>query len=353
MNGFTIDVTLTRRANGSEPFTLQAGFETPAGITALCGPSGAGKSTLLRSILGDLRPDRGHVAAAGHTVFDAERGVDIPVHRRGIGMVFQRGALFPHMSVAENVRFAAGDHGLAMELLERVGAADWGTRRPGDLSGGQRQRVALARALAARPRALLLDEPFSALDRAARTRLGNLLRELQSLTGVPFLHVTHDHGEALHLATHLVLLEAGRVVDRGDPETVLDGPGGHRETGENLFRAEIVRHDDTAGYSEIARDGIRLFCSRLDREIGTRAVFSLRSRDPLLAVAPPGPTSARNVLAGTIRSIECDGPGRRVTIETPHPLRVSVTPSAVEELELAPGKRVYLLIKASAVRCLT
>ena len=118
---------------------------------------------------------------------------------------------------------------------------------------------------------------------------------------------------------------------------------------QRLAKSEIERE---VGH-EIERGGVRLFCSRLDREIGTRAVFSLRSRDPLLAVAPPGPTSARNVLAGTIRSIEADGPGRRVTVQTPHPLRVNVTPSAVEELELVPGKRVYLLIKASALRCLT
>ena len=355
MNGFELDFSLTRRVRGAADFSLEVGLHTRDGITVLSGPSGAGKSTLLLAILGDLRPDRGRIAAAGSTLFDSENRIDESVRHRRVGMVFQQGALFPHMTVLQNVLFAAQDGDpqvSARRLLDQVGANSWHDRLPGQLSGGQQQRVALARALAARPRALLLDEPFSALDREARTQLAELLLELQTETRVPFLHVTHDLAEALQLANHLVLLDAGRVVAEGKPGDVLasQGAGAARE---NLFLANVVRHHREAGYSEVTLDGVSLFCGLLERTVGSHAVFSLHSRDPLISVAPPGPTSARNVLEGTIRSIEPDGPGVLVVVEVPHPLSVSVTPSAVDELGLAAGKHVYLLIKASALRCLT
>ncbi len=356
MNGFELDFSLTRRIPGGGDFSLEVGLDTRDGVTVVSGPSGAGKSTLLLSILGDLRPDRGRITVAGRTLFDSENRIDESVRHRRVGMVFQQGALFPHMTVFQNVLFAAqgGDRQVsARRLLDQVGAGSWHDRLPGRLSGGQQQRVALARALAARPRALLLDEPFSAIDREARTQLAELLLELQAETGVPFLHVTHDLAEALQLANHLVLLDAGRVVAEGKPGDVLAAPGADAATRENLFLANVVRHHREAGYSEIALEGVALFSGLLERAVGSRAVFSLRSRDPLISVAPPGPTSARNVLEGTIRSIEPDGHGVLVVVETPHPLSVSVTPSAVGELGLAAGKRVYLLIKASALRCLT
>ena len=356
MKGFELDFSLTRRVPGATDFRLEAQLETHAGIAVVSGPSGAGKSTLLLSILGALRPDRGRIAVAGRTLFDSAGRIDRSVRDRRVGMVFQQGALFPHMTVLQNVLFAARDadrQARARRLLDQVGAGSWHDRLPGRLSGGQQQRVAFARALAARPRALLLDEPFSAIDRQARTQLAELLLELQAETGVPFLHVTHDPAEALQLANQLILLDAGRVVAEGPAGDVLAGAGAGASPRENLFLAGVVRHDREAGYSEIAVDGLSLFCGLLDRDAGSRAVFSLRSADPLLAVTPPGPTSARNVLEGTVRSVEQDGSGVLVVVETPHPLSVSVTPSAVRELGLAAGKRVYLLIKASALRCLT
>jgi len=356
MNGFELDFTSTRRLPGSEDFKLEVRLELPDGITVVSGPSGAGKSSLLLSILGDLRPDRGRIVAAGRRVFDSDRTIDVPVRERRIGMVFQQGALFPHLTVLQNVLFAAGGDASrthARRLLDQVGAGSWGDRFPARLSGGQQQRVALARALAARPRALLLDEPFSAIDHDARVRLAQLLLELQAESGVPFLHVTHDLAEALHLANHLILLDAGRVVATGAAGDLLAGPGADAATRENLFLAVVSGHHPDGGYSEIVIGGTTLFCERLDRPRGSRSVFSLRSRDPLIAVAPPGPTSARNVVRGTVSRVESDGPGVLVVVETPHPLSVSVTPAAVAELGLVVGKEVYLLIKASALRCLT
>ena len=353
MNGFEIDVALVRHSAGAPPFELEAAFDAPPGITVVWGPSGAGKSSLLQAVLGELRPRRGRIAAAGRTLFDSVTGVDEPVRRRGVGMVFQHGALFPHMTVLQNVLFGVVGNdapAAAHRLLERVGASDLATRRPAALSGGEQQRVALARALAADPRALLLDEPFSALDREARTQLAELLRELQRESGVPFLHVTHNASEALQLGDHVLVLDGGRVASYGGPEEVLAGPA---TGGENLFRATITRHLPESGCSEIDLDGVTLVCGLNEKQPGTRAVFSLASQEPVITVDPPGPTSARNVLAGTIDSVEPEGATLRVVVRTPYPLKVSVTPAAVQELGLRSGKRVYLLVKASALRCLT
>jgi len=343
MNGFEVNVAV--------PGRVEAEFVAPAGITVVSGPSGAGKSSLLLSIVGALRPARGRIVAAGKTVFDSSAAVDEPVRSRGVGMVFQHGALFPHMTVLENVAFAAPSGEAARRLLEAVGAGEWHGRRPAQLSGGERQRVALARALAAKPRALLLDEPFSALDREARSRLAGLLSGLQRETGVPFLHVTHDLAEALHLGDHLVQVDAGRVVRQGAPAELLAGAG--RQGAENLFRARVLRHHPDAGYTEVELDGTTLYSGLLDRPEGSGVVLSLHGWEPVIAVAPPGPTSARNVLEGTVATIDRDGPGLSVVVETPHPIAVTVTPAAAAELELNPGKRVFLLIKANALRCLT
>nr|NIV57520.1 TOBE domain-containing protein [Actinomycetota bacterium] len=146
--------------------------------------------------------------------------------------------------------------------------------------------------------------------------------------------------------------DAGRVAAAGDAGDVLAAMGSG-PAHDNLFLADVARHHADAGYTEIVVRGVSLYCGLLERECGGRAVFSLGSREPLLAVAPPGPTSARNVVEGTIRSIEAHGSGVLVVVETPHPLSVSVTPSAVAELDLTVGRPVYLLIKAAALRCLT
>ncbi len=202
-------------------------FAAPAGaITALLGPSGAGKSTILRLIAGLEPPDGGHVAIDGVDV------TDVPVRRRGVGFVFQGYALFDHMTVAENVAFGLSVRGepraaidaRVAELLAKVQLADLGARRPGQLSGGQRQRVAFARALAVRPRVLLLDEPFGALDTRVRVELREWLARLHHDSGVTTLLVTHDQDEAFELAAHIVVLVDGRVAQAGAPAALRAQP---------------------------------------------------------------------------------------------------------------------------------
>ena len=218
-------------------------------IACVLGPSGSGKTTLLRAIAGLERP------AAGGVRWDGSDLTDVPVHRRGFGLMFQEHALFPHRDVAGNVAFGLRMQGGAPddvarrvdEALALVGLDGFGARSVATLSGGERQRVALARALAPRPRLLLLDEPLGSLDRALRERLVTDLRRVLTELGVTAIHVTHDQDEAFALADLLVVMRAGRIAQVGAPEAVWARPvdeGVARFLGfENVDQGVVVRAD--------------------------------------------------------------------------------------------------------------
>lgn len=206
------------------------------GLTAILGASGCGKTTLLRVIAGFDRPDVGEVRLGDRVLTAA--GVHVPPEQRGIGIVPQEGALFPHLNVAQNVGFGLSGWGFGAlsgrarrhriarvaELLELVGLADYGARRPDELSGGQQQRVALARALAPRPQVVLLDEPFSALDAGLRAELREEVRCLLHKIGTTAVLVTHDQEEALSLADHIAVMRDAQVVQADSPRGVYVTP---------------------------------------------------------------------------------------------------------------------------------
>ncbi|HEX8537829.1 MAG TPA: ATP-binding cassette domain-containing protein, partial [Cystobacter sp.] len=219
---------LTRQfTQGGTPAVSDVSFQAPAGaITTLLGPSGAGKSTLLRLIAGLELPDAGRVLIEGVDC------TNMPVQQRGIGVVFQSYALFKHMTVRKNLAFGLETRRMPRaevearvdEMLELVQLEELGGRYPGQLSGGQRQRVAFARALAIRPKLLLLDEPFGALDSRVRVELREWLQSLHERTGVTTLLVTHDQEEALEISQHVVVMSEGRVAQEGPPEEIYDRP---------------------------------------------------------------------------------------------------------------------------------
>ena len=202
-------------------FTLGARFESAGGITAVFGPSGAGKTTLVNAIAGLIAPDRGRIAIDGTVLFDSERRINLPPHRREIGYIFQEGRLFPHLSVSHNLDYGRRMRGLpadAKQLERIVGLLDIGhllERRPGKLSGGERQRVAIGRALLARPRLLLLDEPLASLDAARKREILPYLERMRDEFGVPMVYVSHQAAELRRIATSVVRLEAGRVAAAG------------------------------------------------------------------------------------------------------------------------------------------
>ena len=202
-------------------FTLSARFESAGGITAVFGPSGAGKTTLVNAIAGLIAPDRGRIAIDGTVLFDSERRINLPPHRREIGYIFQEGRLFPHFSVSRNLDYGRRMRGLpedAKQLERIVSLLDIGhllERRPGKLSGGERQRVAIGRALLTRPRLLLLDEPLASLDAARKREILPYLERMRDEVGVPMVYVSHQAAELRRIATSVVRLEAGRVAAAG------------------------------------------------------------------------------------------------------------------------------------------
>ncbi len=205
---------------------LEVSMELAEGeLAALFGPSGSGKTTILRMLAGLTRPDAGRIEAGGEIWFDSGRGIDLPPQRRRAGLVFQDYALFPHLTVRDNLRFAlpgksADGERRVDELLAAFHLEKLQGRRPDTLSGGQKQRVALARALIVRPQALLLDEPLSALDLDMRLKLQDEIARAQRLFGVSALLVSHDMAEIFRLSRRVLCLERGRVVRAGTPEAV-------------------------------------------------------------------------------------------------------------------------------------
>jgi iron(III) transport system ATP-binding protein len=222
------------------------------GVCALLGPSGCGKTTMLRLLAGFERPDAGCIVVGGQIV--AGGRTFVPPERRRIGMVFQDYALFPHMTVAQNVRYALGRRprdaeARVREVLELVGLAELGERHPDELSGGQQQRVALARALASTPKVVLLDEPFSGLDAGLRARVRQEVRSILLAAGVTALFVTHDQEEALSLADHVAVMRDGRIEQVGTPEEVYGRPAS-RWVAEFLGEADVLPGTVNDGWVE-------------------------------------------------------------------------------------------------------
>jgi molybdate transport system ATP-binding protein len=225
VNGLT--VSLTKRLPG---FTLDVGWAVRDGFTVLFGYSGAGKSLTLSMIAGTMKPDAGRVVLDGVGLCDTSAGLWVPPQQRRIGYVSQAAQLFPHMTVLGNVEYALRGvprrerRRRAGDLLERLRVAGLADKRPGQLSGGEKQRCALARVLALEPRALLLDEPLSALDLPIRVEMRELLREVQRDSGVPFVMVTHDLYEACALADTLVVYSGTGAVQVGTPRELVGDP---------------------------------------------------------------------------------------------------------------------------------
>ncbi len=221
-----IDVALSLVvADGRRSFELDVAFATAAPVVALYGPSGAGKSLTLQAMAGLLPARAGHVRIAGRTLFDRAAGIDLPAERRGVGYLFQHYALFPHLSVRDNIAFgltswrrplAAAAARRVDELIESFGLQTMAGSRPATLSGGQQQRVALARALACEPQALLLDEPFAALNPMLRRQLRDELKAVRERWGIPAVMITHDVDDVLALADVAYLIDAGRIVREVD-----------------------------------------------------------------------------------------------------------------------------------------
>ncbi len=214
----------------SSGFSLDLEFQAAAGVTVLFGPSGAGKTLILDSIAGFVRPDEGRILLDDAILFDGATGVHLPPQARNCGYVFQNYALFPHMTLRQNLEFAAERrprlerHRRVNEMLERFHLAEDAGRRPHELSGGQRQRCSIARALIGAPKLLLLDEPAQGLDAPLRLEFYAVLRQVRADFKTPVLLVTHDLEECFELAEEMIVVRGGCIVQSGKPGRILDSP---------------------------------------------------------------------------------------------------------------------------------
>jgi molybdate transport system ATP-binding protein len=320
-------------------------------LVVIAGPNGAGKTTLLRVLAGLLPLDQGRVHLDGSCLDDPETGAFVPPARRPIGVVFQDLLLFPHLSARENVAFGlrarhvprAEARRRADAWLDRVGLAGQAHARPPQLSGGQAQRVALARALAGDPRLLLLDEPLASLDATTRVEMRRELRShLASYEGTRVV-VTHDPVEAMALATRIVIVEDGHVVQAGTPEDVRARPRSRYVA--DLVGVNLLRGTVTNGVVQLDGGG-RLVAAELPSTRDVLAVVhpravALHERDP--------EGSPRNVWSAIVVGLDFEGERVRVQLDGPGPRVAEVTSAAVQELGLTAGSSVWASVKATEV----
>jgi molybdate transport system ATP-binding protein len=327
-------------------------------ILVLFGPSGAGKTTVVRSIAGLERPERGRIQFSGDTWFDAASNKWVEPQRRHVGYVGQKPALFPHLTVRANVEYGLTDHSTTErtrfgdEMLALLDLVELRNRYPRELSGGEAQRVALARAFAPKPRLLLLDEPFGALDAPARSRLRSLLRAAIEATAISAVLVTHDRTEAIALGDQMVVLAEGRVRQVGQVLDVFRRPADlvvARSVGvESVIPARIAGADDGLVLLKVGDATIRAVDLEIDRH--HPEVFAcIRAEEVVLQRAGPSGASARNHWSGRIVSVESEGPIERVTVDCGFPLVALITRQAREEMSLAEGVPVVAAVKATAV----
>lgn len=346
-----------RRGSSFSPFVLDVSIEVASGITILFGPSGAGKSTLLDCIAGLVRPDAGKIVAGKDVLFDSVANVQLPPQERRIAYVFQSLALFPHLTVEENVKYGLANVSESNrrerigEILEAFHIRNIRNQKPGQISGGERQRTALARSLVTGPRVLLLDEPLTGLDAALKAAIVEDLRAWNAARRIPILYVTHSREEVDALGERVIAIDNGGVVSHGMPVDVLDAPRQKRLAQaagfENLLSATVLSLREPDGVMRV-----RLGESKCEIEVplahasaGDRVEVAIRAGDILLATERPRGLSARNVLEGRIVSLEWQGTMCIARVDCGVMFIVHITPGAVRALELSAGKPVWLVLK--------
>jgi len=341
-------------------FRLAANFSAESGSTlVLVGESGAGKSTILNMLAGLLHPDRGRIVVDGTPVFDGDRRIAVPAYRRPVGYVFQDYALFPHLSVFENIAFGLRGQGEAERTirprvnatLEQLGIAHLAKSRPARLSGGQQQRAALARALVLEPRLLLLDEPLSALDLQTRQQVRTELRRILAGLSCITLFVTHSPFEAMVFGERIAVVERGRIVQIGRREDLLRHPRSPYVAGlmgVNLFRGRVVGRDDTGlAHVETTDGALHVIADQAGEEI----FVAVDPNEVTIHTSRPA-GSAQNVFAGRIIELVPElpfGERVRVVLDTKPPLVAQITARAMQSLDLRESMEVYASFKATAV----
>ena len=338
-------------------FTLRVDCTLETKVSAFLGVSGSGKSTLLNCVSGTLTPDDGEIAFGDEILYASASKINVPPEKRRFGYVFQEGYLFPHLTVAQNIRYGQPNPRKPSDAIEVLEISELLQRYPNELSGGQRQRVAIARALAMEPRMLLMDEPLAALDSALKDRIIPYLHHVKEVFEIPILYITHTFSEAMALADEAFLIADGEIMASGEPHRLLTAPSAmpiaQMAGVENILFLPVTDANKARGLTALEIGSQSLIIPYIDVKVGEVVPVAIRAEDIIISLEPDISVSARNILPGKIQDLDVKSERTWVSIRVErHHLAVKITHEAREQLQLREGSEVYCVVKASAVNIL-
>lgn len=347
--------------HGFDKFRLAADFASAGRLTAIFGASGSGKTTLVNTIAGLVRPARARIVVDDTVLVDTQRHIDLPVHRRRIGYVFQDARLFPHLTVEQNLKFGRwftprGERYADLgKLVELLGIGHLLARNIQDLSGGERQRVAIGRALLASPRLLLMDEPLAALDQARKAEILPHIERLRDELRIPIVYVSHALAEVKRLATDIVVLSGGTVTAAGPAGDIAQRldliPDSERDEGGAFLDMTVIAYDPRYDMTRLRSAAGEAWVTSEAGRPGDMRRVQIRARDVMIASARPEGISALNVFRGRITALVPSGPASvEVHLDCAgSPLIARITRQSRDALGLAEGLDVYAIVKAVSV----
>lgn len=341
-------------------FQLDASFTAAAGLTAIFGPSGAGKTTVAKILAGLETPDTGHIRIDDHILYDDNRNINVPPHKRDIGFVFQEHRLFPHYSVRGNLLYGASrnpsrDHPITFDAVtDLLGLAALLDRRPHTLSLGEKQRVAIGRALMSKPNVLIMDEPLSSLDTARKQDIMPLIKRLKGEFGLTIIYISHSLAEITQLADNLVLMDRGQVKAAGPISDLLNRlelfPYTGGDDAGSIIDAKVVGHDRGYHLSELETAGGAFFIPACHHEIGGHLRIRIRARDVALASSEPKDVSILNRFKGKVVDHRSGKSGmEELLIDVGFLLTARITRKSFEKMNLRTGSDVWTLIKSVTI----
>jgi molybdate transport system ATP-binding protein len=342
-------------------FNLDVDFESNGRLTSIFGASGSGKTSVVNVIAGLIQPQSARISVDGRLLTDTAKGVQVPVHRRRIGYVFQDARLFPHLTVEQNLAYGRwfapkaeryADHGQIVRLL---GIAHLLPRKPGQLSGGEKQRIAIGRALLASPKLLLMDEPLAALDAPRKAEILPYIERLRDEFHVPIVHVSHSVAEVARLATDIVVMANGSVSASGPAAEILQRldliPVEERDEGGIILDMVVDQHNHEFDMTTLRSSAGEAHVQGYLGVSGTRVRVRIRARDVMIATDEPRHISALNVFRGSITAItQADRSAMNISLDCGGSAMIArITRQSCAALGLALGREVFAIVKAVSV----